>query len=367
MLAFLFDKSAARSGFRSSMNILDQPSVGFRPAAFLSGSPGPWASHLPFASDLVAALRPQVLVELGVSHGDSYFGFCQAVAEAGVACTCYGVDPFTETAVYETVSRYNDRLYGSFSHLLRARPETALEQFSSESIDLLHSNAFRIYEDARRAFDEWLPKVRPGGVILLHGIAVRSADNGVWRLWEELSRDFPAFTFRGGNGLGLLRKPGGSGEDSAYLKELLSSAAENQERIRRYYALCAGRIELEHAGSPGSDSAGTIQALEQRLAQAQQASVKEKERMHAAQAALTQQLAITKGNVEELTAEIERLATDQAQTHAEMVEARKANARLTAMVEQEKMLRMVMENSRSWQFTKPLRALFQIFRGGARD
>ena len=71
--------------------------------------------------------------------------------------------------------------------------------------------------------------------------------------------------------------------------------------------------------------------------------------------------------MEELAAEIERLATDQAQTHAEMVEARKANARLTAMVEQEKMLRVVMENSRSWQFTKPLRALFQIFRGGARD
>jgi hypothetical protein len=100
------------------MNILES-SVGFRPAAFLSGAPGAWASHLPFAADLIAALRPRVLVELGVWYGDSYFGFCQALAEAGAACTCYGIDPFEEAAVYEAVSRHNDRFYRSFSHLLR--------------------------------------------------------------------------------------------------------------------------------------------------------------------------------------------------------------------------------------------------------
>jgi O-antigen biosynthesis protein len=350
------------------MNILDQPSVGFRPAAFLSGTPGPWASHLPFASDLVAALRPQVLVELGVSYGDSYFGFCQAIAEAGVACTCYGIDPFEDAAVYDTVNRYNDRLYSSFSHLLRIGFDEALEQFSGESIGLLHLNAFRAYEDARRAFDRWLPKVRPGGAILLHGIAVRSADHGAWRLWEELARGFAAFTFRGGNGLGVLRKPDAAGEESAYLQELFSSSAENQERIRRYYALCAGRIELEHAASPApAGSAGAIQALEQRLAQAQQAGAKEREQTRAAQTALNQQLAIARGNVEELTAEIERLATYQAESHAEMVEARKANSRLTAMLEQERTLRTVMENSPSWRLTRPLRALFALFGRAARD
>jgi cephalosporin hydroxylase len=132
------------------MNILEQPSVGFRPAAFLSGAPGPWASHLPFAADLIAAFRPQVLVELGVGYGDSYFGFCQAVAEAGAGCTCYGIDTFEEAAVYEAVSRHNYRFYRSFSHLLRIGLEEALDQFSSESIGVLHINAFRTYDDARR-------------------------------------------------------------------------------------------------------------------------------------------------------------------------------------------------------------------------
>jgi Methyltransferase domain len=349
------------------VNILDQPSVGFRPAAFLSGSPGPWAGHLPFASDLVAALRPAVLVELGVSYGDSYFGFCQAVAEAGVACTCYGVDPFEDGAVFEIVDRHNERFYRSFSHLVRMDFQKALDQFSDESVSLLHINAFRTYEDARHAFDQWLQKVRPGGVILLHGIAVRSVDHGVWRLWEELLRGFPAFAFRSGNGLGVLRKPGGTDDNSAYLDELFSSSAENQERIRRYYALCAGRIELEHALRPGNGASAESIALEQRLAQIQQAGAKERDRMQAAQGALTQQLAIAKGNVEELTAEIERLATDQAQSRAELVEARKAYSRLTAIVEQERMLRAMLENSHSWRLTKPLRTLFGLFRRHARD
>jgi hypothetical protein len=123
------------------------------------------------------------LVELGVGYDDSYFGFCQAVAEAGAACTCYGVDTFEDAAVYETASRHNDRFYRSFSHLLRIGFGEVLDQFSNESIGLLSINAFRTYGDARRGFDTWLAKVRPGGVILLHGIAVRSGDHGVWRYY----------------------------------------------------------------------------------------------------------------------------------------------------------------------------------------
>lgn len=190
---------------------------------------------------------------------------------------------------------------------------------------------------------------------------------------EELARDFPAFAFRGGNGLGVLRKQGASAEN-AYLDELFSSSAEHQERIRRYYALCAERIELEHAsGGTRGAPAETTQALEQRLAQAEEqierqnkiqlASTKEQERTRAA---LTQQLAIAKGNVEELTAEIERLTRIQAESHAELLEARKANSRSTALLEQERTLRAVMENSSSWQLTKPLRAMIAVFRPSAR-
>ena len=43
-----------------------------------------WVDHLPFAYDLVADLRPGVVVELGVYNGLSFFTFCQALIEHNV-------------------------------------------------------------------------------------------------------------------------------------------------------------------------------------------------------------------------------------------------------------------------------------------
>ncbi|HEY3457596.1 MAG TPA: class I SAM-dependent methyltransferase [Bryobacteraceae bacterium] len=325
------------------MNILEQPSIGFRPAAFLSGAPGPWAGHLPFAADLVTAVRPRTLVALGVPCGDAYFGFCQAIVEVGAACTCYGVDVFENAAFYEAANRHNDRLYRSFSHLLRISFDSAPEQFSNESVDLLLFSQLRGYDEARNTFERWLPKVRPGSVILLDGITIRSADHGAWRLWEELSRDWQSFAFAGGNGLGVLRKPADAGGgNNAYLDELFLSSPAKQERIRRYYTLCSEHIQLEFAA-------------------------KDRERLQSRQSALMQQIAIGRGNIEELTAEIERLTTAEADSRAALVEARKANARITALMEQERMLRIVMENSYLWRLTKPLRVLFALFRRDVRS
>jgi Methyltransferase domain len=236
------------------MNTLDQPSVTFRPATFLSGAPGPWAGHLPFACDLIAALRPEVIVELGVFYGDSYFGFCQTVAETNLPCTCYGVDTwrgdapasFYESSVYDAVSRHNDRYCRAFSYLMRTPFDDAIKQFSDQSIGLLHMDGSHSYEAAEHDFQNWFPKVRNGGVVLLHDIAVRSGDYGVWRLWEELQKKFPTFEFRNNDGLGVLWKPEGSDEKNPYLQEVFFSSKDNQERLRRYYCLCAERLEMEH-------------------------------------------------------------------------------------------------------------------------
>src|SRR5438045_9703058 len=51
-----------------------------------------WSMHFPFAWDLIAEFKPRVFVELGVYKGESYFGFCQSVAEHGLATRCCGVD-----------------------------------------------------------------------------------------------------------------------------------------------------------------------------------------------------------------------------------------------------------------------------------
>src|SRR3954452_4955394 len=53
-----------------------------------------WVEHAPFAFWLIDALRPKIVVELGVYKGYSYAVFCQAIRELQLDTRCYGVDTF---------------------------------------------------------------------------------------------------------------------------------------------------------------------------------------------------------------------------------------------------------------------------------
>lgn len=217
---------------------------------------------------MIAATRPSLLVELGTHWGQSYFAFCQSVFENGGACTCYAVDHwlgeehagFYGEEVFQDVQGYNDAHYRNFSYLLRNSFDDSLLQFADETIDLLHIDGLHTYDAVKHDFDNWLPKVRPGGIILLHDIAVRHADFGVWRFWLELESDVPeTFAFHHGWGLGLLRKPGGPAQIPSLLKTLFESSESEREWIRRHYVLYAAYLhdtlhpEIKPAKSPRVD------------------------------------------------------------------------------------------------------------------
>ena len=87
-----------------------------------------WHEHIFFAHDLVKAVGShQIIVELGVHYGDSYFTFCQSVKENHLNCQCYGIDTWQGEKhsglygeeVWQTVKKYNDENYSSFSNLGR--------------------------------------------------------------------------------------------------------------------------------------------------------------------------------------------------------------------------------------------------------
>ncbi len=226
------------------------PSLTFKPERHSYGGPGPWAGHLAFAYDLVAAERPGLLVELGTFFGESYFGFCQAIKEKSIACNCYAVDTwkgdahggFYSEEIYADVEAYNRTHYSSFSHLMQMTFDEALSYFSAGSIDVLHIDGHHSYESVRNNFESWIEKVRPGGIILLHDVCVRTAGFGVWRFWEELCAAFPHFAFAHSAGLGVVMKPGAQ-RAGDFLSELLAADSEEQARIGHYYAALAERLQ----------------------------------------------------------------------------------------------------------------------------
>jgi hypothetical protein len=173
--------------------------------------PSPWIGHIPFAFWLVDALRPRVVVELGVHSGNSYCAFLQAVQSLALAAQCYGIDhwrgdehsDYYGDEVYGELRSYHDPLYGTFSTLIRATFDEALPYFSNNSIDLLHIDGFHSYEAVAKDFSDWLPKMSPRGVVLFHDINVREREFGVWRFWEEIAARHQTVAFVHSHGLGL--------------------------------------------------------------------------------------------------------------------------------------------------------------------
>ena len=227
------------------------PSRRFTPHRYRPGGIGNWSGHLPFAYDLVAALRPSSIVELGTHYGESYFGFCQSVRDNDVPAVCYAIDTwkgeeqsgFYGENVLQEVERYNRANYAAFSNLIQSTFDEASAHFGDGTIGLLHIDGLHTYEAVAHDFNRWLPKVKPGGIVLLHDIIVRSPGFEVWRLWEELARQFPSFAFHHSLGLGVLRVGDWPATNGEKLLDLLFSS-NSTDHVRRHYVMLADIIEF---------------------------------------------------------------------------------------------------------------------------
>jgi hypothetical protein len=204
---------------------------------------------VPFAAWLVHAARPRTIVELGSHSGVSYFAFCQAVTEEGLACACHAVDTWqgdTHTklygpAVYADFARFNAAHYAAFSRTHRCTFDEALPDFADGCVDILHIDGLHTYDAVKHDFESWSPKLSRRSVVLFHDTAERRDDFGVWRLWEEVSARWPAFQFLHSHGLGALAV----GEEApAAVLDLCAADAARTERLRRVFQM-VGRLHAE--------------------------------------------------------------------------------------------------------------------------
>ena len=212
-----------------------------------------WVDHMAFGYDLVAAIKPQLLVELGTHHGLSFFTFCQAMKEQGIDGTCYGIDTFEgdahtdgyDESVFNSVQSHARANYHGIAYLMRMLFNEALAHFSDESVDLLHIDGLHTYEAVSEDFQNWYPKVKPGGIIIFHDVMARIQDFGCWKFWEEIAPQHETFTFHHGFGLGVLRKNGGDRSHDPEIIDLLfdHSTPEAAARLRAFYVHACRSLE----------------------------------------------------------------------------------------------------------------------------
>jgi len=199
--------------------------------------------HICFGYDLVEALRPQRVVELGAYNGMSFFVFCQSMIENDIDGLCYAVDTWQgddhtgayDDTIFNDVRQHARAHYRGITYLMRMLFNEAAGHFEDESIDLLHIDGLHTYDAVKEDFTNWYSRVTPGGIILFHDIDARQSDFGVWKFWNELERDHETFAFHHGFGLGVLRKPGGTRSSHPLFELLFDSDAEGQHKLRQFY------------------------------------------------------------------------------------------------------------------------------------
>jgi hypothetical protein len=222
-------------------------------ASFLPKSiefPNSWVGHIPFAAWVIQEIAPQNFVELGTHSGNSYFAFCQSVAQAGLKTKCFAIDSwegdehagFYENEIYVKVDQHNRQHYAEFSQLLKMTFDEGLQHFADQSIELLHIDGLHSYEAVLHDFETWLPKLTPGAIVLFHDTNVHQGSFEVYRLWSDLTKRYPHhLEFFHSHGLGVLQV--GEPLEGKKLDWLQSGAVEKQKMVDFFSSLGARQLE----------------------------------------------------------------------------------------------------------------------------
>lgn len=124
-----------------------------------------------------AGLKKSVAHAIDTWKGDKHSGF-------------YGDD------VIRNVMKIKNNHFDDFNiQLVRKTFDEAVNDFEDNSIDLLHVDGLHTYEAVKHDYENWKSKVKNTGAVFFHDISERNGDFGVYKLWEDLKKNFYTFDF----------------------------------------------------------------------------------------------------------------------------------------------------------------------------
>lgn len=179
----------------------------------------PWSGHRFFGYDLIANMKPKVVVELGSFYGCSMFAFAQAVKDQQLDTKLYAIDlwevfdKFTEEDykedIYSSFVNVKERCYENQQiNMMKMTFNQAAEKFDEYSIDILHIDGSHFYEDVKHDFETWKSKLKPDAIVLFHDTGDEVINGGIMGshvYWNEIQKQYPyTIQFPFSCGLGIL-------------------------------------------------------------------------------------------------------------------------------------------------------------------
>ena len=175
--------------------------------------------HKHFAYDFIRNIKPHKILELAARKRTPFFSFCQAVkdGELDTELIAWNIrernqwDQVYGESDFEEFNKIKETYYPNQTiRLLETAIEGPLDDSLNNSIDLLHIDGFQTYEEVKHDFEFWFGRIKGEGVIIIDGIAEKSKELGVHKLWDELKKKYKTVEFQHSQGLGILFKDTGT-------------------------------------------------------------------------------------------------------------------------------------------------------------
>jgi predicted O-methyltransferase YrrM len=183
-------------------------------------SPMQVRSEIRSTLEMVRAMNPSTVLEIGTARGGTLFLWTRVAAEDA---RLISID-LPDGKFGGGYAWWRQPMYRKFAtgkqqlHLLRgdSHSMTALNRvrklLDGRSVDLLFIDAGHTYSDVQQDFSMYSPLVHPGGLIVFHDIAIhpKESDCDVHRFWSDIKQQYDSGEFienpnQGWAGIGYLR------------------------------------------------------------------------------------------------------------------------------------------------------------------